>query len=521
MKKKIETKMLAMVLTVLTAILLFGTLCYAEKLDDVRKAIRDQGRHWIAGDTVNSLTPAYAPDLAKGRRGGGLIKAKLTGTEPVLSQSTTLTVLPAAFDWSTGGSFNDGRSYVTPVRNQGNCGSCWAFAVTAALESYTLIQGGDSTCYVGSCDLSEQMILTCSGGGSCSGGSITTPSNYIRDTGSPTEVAYPYNISSAVCSPPSYWATQAHKINSWAYVATSSPTVSGLKNALVSTGPLVTTMAVYSDFYSYYRSGVYSYTSGSIVGYHAIVIVGYQDDSTYPGGGYFRVKNSWGSGWGEAGFFRIAYSELNSVVNFGDSTLAYQAAASSGSPTAPTSLSSNATSSNQINLTWADTAFNEDGFKIERCEGSSCANFVQIGTASANITTYASTGLKGSTLYSYRVRAFNISGDSAYTNTASATTLTPPPPPIAPTSLVAVGVSKSQINLSWADNASNEDGFAIERCQGAGCTNFAQIATVPVNSKAYSSKNLKRVTTYTYRVRAYNAGGYSAYTNVSSGATLR
>jgi hypothetical protein len=81
-------------------------------------------------------------------------------------------------------------------------------------------------------------------------------------------------------------------------------------------------MEVYSDFFSY-ASGIYTHTSGVDEGGHAILIVGYTDDSTVPGGGYFSVKNSWGTGWGEKGFFRIAYSELTSPVQFGQYTLSY------------------------------------------------------------------------------------------------------------------------------------------------------------------------------------------------------
>ena len=522
MKRMMDKRALLSTVTALMALLLIGASAWAGQLDVVQKAIRDNGKHWVAGETENSRTPAYSPEYAKGRR-IGLIKPTLTGKETLFSATSSSTVssaasLPTAFDWSTGGSLNDGRNYVTPVHNQGSCGSCWAFATTAALESYTLIQGGDSTCYVGSCDLAEQMVLTCSGGGSCSGGSITTPSNYFVSTGVATEAADPYEITSTVCNPASYWATQAHKIKSWVYVATSSPTVGAIKSALVVTGPLVTTMAVYQDFYLYYKSGVYSYTFGSYVGSHAILIVGYQDDAAYPGGGYFRVKNSWGTSWGEAGFFRIAYSELNTVVNFGDYTLAYQSASSSSIPTAPTSLTGNALSSSQISLSWADNALNEDGFKIERCAGSSCSAFTQIASVGANVTTYTNSSLSASTTYTYRVRAFNISGDSGYSNTASVTTLAPPPAPTAPSALTATG-GKLQVALSWADTASTEDGFVIERCTGSGCVNFAQIATVTANIKAYTNKSLKRATTYTYRVRAYNVGGYSGYSNTAVAKT--
>ena len=90
-------------------------------------------------------------------------------------------------------------------------------------------------------------------------------------------------------------------------------------------------------------------------------------------------------------------------------------------PTAPSGLTATAASSSQINLSWTDLASTETGFKIERKTGSA-GTYAQIGTVGANITTYNDTGLTASTLYYYRVRATNGTGDSAYTSEASATT---------------------------------------------------------------------------------------------------
>jgi hypothetical protein len=128
-------------------------------------------------------------------------------------------------------------------------------------------------------------------------------------------------------------------------------------------------------------------------------------------------------------------------------------------------------------------------------------------------------GLTASTSYSYRVRAYNTGGDSGYSNTFSATTQAAQPP-AAPTGLTATVVSSSQINLQWTDNSSNETGFKIERCEGSSCGSFSQIATVGANVKTYSNTGLKAYTSYTYRVRAYNAGGDSAYSNTASATTL-
>src|SRR6266498_462740 len=186
-------------------------------------------------------------------------------------------------------------------------------------------------------------------------------------------------------------------------------------------------------------------------------------------------------------------------------------------PAAPSNLAATAVSSSQINLSWTDNATTEDGFQIERCSGAGCTAFTQIATVGPNVTTYSNTGLAASTSYSYRVRANNGAGSAAYSNTATATTsLTAP---AAPTNLLATAVSSSQINLSWTDNATNEDGFQIERCSGAGCTAFTQIATVGSNVTTYSNTGLAASTSYSYRVRANNGAGSSAYSNTATATT--
>jgi fibronectin type III domain protein len=75
-----------------------------------------------------------------------------------------------------------------------------------------------------------------------------------------------------------------------------------------------------------------------------------------------------------------------------------------------------AVSSSQINLSWTDNSGNEDGFSIERCTNNNCTNFAQIAQVGPNVTTFNNTGLSGNKFYRYRVRAFNVSGNSAYSN---------------------------------------------------------------------------------------------------------
>lgn len=97
---------------------------------------------------------------------------------------------------------------------------------------------------------------------------------------------------------------------------------------------------------------------------------------------------------------------------------------------------------------------------------------------------------------------------------------TPPPAvPAAPSNLTATAVSTTRIDLAWADNSTNEDGFKIERCKGSTCANFAQIATVSAGVTSYQNTGLSRNTTYRYRVLAHNTGGSSPYSNVVSATT--
>ena len=92
---------------------------------------------------------------------------------------------------------------------------------------------------------------------------------------------------------------------------------------------------------------------------------------------------------------------------------------------------------------------------------------------------------------------------------------------LAPTGLQASALSASQIRLTWQDNAGTEDGFRIERCAGLGCTAFTQVAVVGHDVTSYVDGGLARNSQYSYRVRAFNAGAVSAYTNVATTKTRR
>lgn len=219
--------------------------------------------------------------------------------------------LPTSLDWRNYG----GNSYVTPVKEQGSCGACWAFAATAALESYVLICQNAPGQFL---DLSEQTLISCGGAGTCSGGYVDLASDFIRSFGLPLEDCHPYAAMDGFCSNGcSDWSASSNKITDWSRVNTD---VNSIKYALYNHGPLVTLMAAQTDFL-YYGSGIYSHTTGGFEGYHAALIVGYDD-----AGQYFIVKSSFGTDWGEEGYFRIAYSEIGTETAFGIWTIAYEGA---------------------------------------------------------------------------------------------------------------------------------------------------------------------------------------------------
>src|SRR5439155_738084 len=131
------------------------------------------------------------------------------------------------------------------------------------------------------------------------------------------------------------------------------------------------------------------------------------------------------------------------------------------------------------------------------------------------VTTYTDTGLTANTSYSYRVRASNSGGDSAYSNTATATTF--PASPVAPSGLSATATSGTTINLTWVSKSTNETSFKIERALGAAA--FSPYATLFPSVTTYADTGLTANTSYSYRVRASNGGGDSAYSNTATATT--
>ena len=169
------------------------------------------------------------------------------GKGRVYSAITPAYALAPSLDWR-----NNGGNYVSGVRNQGNCGSCWAFAATAALESYTLIKNKQPNTNL---DLSEQVTLSCSGAGSCEqAGNARRGRQFLRiygDTRWRAAIPIPAPTGAVPARAPT--GKQRHtSLSSWSWVTTASgqTPVDAVKSALTEHGPLIMTMHVYCDFFA-------------------------------------------------------------------------------------------------------------------------------------------------------------------------------------------------------------------------------------------------------------------------------
>jgi len=188
-------------------------------------------------------------------------------------------------DWRTKGA-------VTPVKDQGQCGSCWAFSATEAIESYSFLNDGKLI------SLSAQQITSCDKtDGGCNGGNTETAYGYVHKAGGiETSADYPYTSgggSTGICKFVS--SKVAVKIAGYKSVSRGE---SNLKAAL-NNGPVSVCLA--AEAFQSYRSGVLRSCPGSVD--HCVQAVGYDDTSSPP---YWTVRNSWATSWGEKGYIRIA-----------------------------------------------------------------------------------------------------------------------------------------------------------------------------------------------------------------------
>ena len=249
-----------------------------------------------ASDPAPPSDPAPAPTTDPA-------PAATTDAETATATGATVGAPAASFDLRQ----VSGGGYITPVKDQGNCGSCVAFGSTAAVEGTLRWQTRDPNLAV---DLSEAQLFYCIAvaqqGRTCASGWFGSAAlDAYRDIGIADNACFPYIAGNTACSPCANSKSRLTKITGWHTLTTAAD----MKAWLSTRGPLVTRLSVYDDF-MHYTGGVYSPTSTTFLGGHCVCAVGYDDTNQC-----WICKNSWGTGWGESGFFRIAYGQCGIDFN--------------------------------------------------------------------------------------------------------------------------------------------------------------------------------------------------------------
>jgi len=214
----------------------------------------------------------------------------------VIPESSLDVNVPTTVDWTN----VSGKSYVSAVKNQGQCGSCWAFSTTGSLEGRASIKTGVTDDAV--VTLSEQQLVDCSGSygnKGCQGGLMDDAFKYIKDNGGLcSEKEYPYTGKDGAKCAASTCGTKYDAISGYKDVNGSS--FSSLE-AAVAEGPVSIAIQANTLAFQFYHSGVFTGNCGTQLD-HGVLVVGY---GVYNGQKYWKVKNSWGASWGMDGYILI------------------------------------------------------------------------------------------------------------------------------------------------------------------------------------------------------------------------
>ena len=193
-------------------------------------------------------------------------------------------------------------------------------------------------------------------------------------------------------------------------------------------------------------------------------------------------------------------------------------------PSAPSNLTTIANSSTQVELSWQDNSNNEKRFYIYRKTINSNSSmfftnsdYTQVGYVGANAVGAYDSGVNPATTYSYKITAWNDSGESDFSNEATVMTPAEQTIPTAPSNLTTTVVGCNQVDLNWQDNSDNEDGSKVFRISGG--TTYYEIADLSANTTFYSNTGLSADWAYSYYIQAYNLAG-SSTSNSASATTL-
>jgi len=230
--------------------------------------------------------------------GGGVARCEAVYGTPTPTPTPTPSndnsdVIPESFDWRTKGAVN-------AIKNQGSCGSCWSFAIVSNIESLYFKKYGKLLTFA------EQQLVDCDTTNyGCNGGSIELGFNYVKKNGLGSSTSYSYKAARGTCQ---YSSSNAvAKITS--YVQETSKSETKIRDMLVAYGPLA--VAMNATPLQYYSSGIFTSSCAGALN-HAVVLVGYGSSN---GADYWIVRNSWGTGWGEKGYFRIARGKGQCGIN--------------------------------------------------------------------------------------------------------------------------------------------------------------------------------------------------------------
>jgi C1A family cysteine protease len=268
---------------------------FASNLDQIETHNADTTQTYQLG--VNQFTHLTFDEFLDAVNIGGLRPPYLRRekSEFVHSAPTDASANPKTVDWVSAGA-------VTPVKNQGSCGSCWSFSTTGALEGAYQIKNKNLV------SLSEQELVSCDTAGNdagCNGGWMDDAFNFVKQNGGlTTEDAYPYTSGdtgkSGTCTKTGYTNIAGTAPKSFTDVQTGS--VTALESAVAQQPVSIAIQANQMAFQSY-KSGVLTGKCGQRLD-HGVLLVGYGTDSA-TGLDYWKVKNSWGPTWGEQGYIRI------------------------------------------------------------------------------------------------------------------------------------------------------------------------------------------------------------------------
>lgn len=269
-------------------IFLFAIPAMALDLKELQAEIKAKGADWTAGETSMSKIPleefaSYCNLIIE-------FPKDVKPYTPAIPKD-----MPAHLDWRD----VNGQDFTTPIKDQHPCGSCASFASTGALEILLKIALNNPFMMP---DLSEQHVYSCANPIPYT---FITTLGVLKSQGDSDEACFPYDCDTPDERPPcnnkcADWANRSFKTDGHQMMMYPNP--EQMKAALQS-GPIVAGMQVYEDF-RYYTGGVYEHTSGGLLGGHGVVVVGYDDAEQY-----WICKNSWGTEWGEEGWFKIRWGD--------------------------------------------------------------------------------------------------------------------------------------------------------------------------------------------------------------------